>query len=147
MEQRLTLCNFLALRQAMRLVTQLYDGHLAPTGLRATQYSILATLERTGPVTVQELADRLVLDRTTLTRNLAPLQRQSLVAIQQGRDRRRREIHLTSAGEAKRLEAHPLWMEAQRRFEGVYGQSKAEKLRRRLRRVVELSTPLLSGVG
>ncbi|MGA9947175.1 MAG: MarR family winged helix-turn-helix transcriptional regulator, partial [Xanthobacteraceae bacterium] len=68
-------CNCLALRQAARHVTQIYDQVLAPSGLRATQYSILARLQRKGPMTNNALAAELVMDRTTLGRNILPLER------------------------------------------------------------------------
>ena len=77
-------CNCLALRQAARRVTQLYDRHLAAAGLRSTQYSILAKLKYFGPATINALAARMVLDRTTLGRNIQPLQRQGLIAIKRG---------------------------------------------------------------
>src|ERR1700738_3737737 len=89
-------CNCLALRQAARHVTQFYDQCLASAGLRTTQFSILAKLQRLGPLTSSSLAAALVMDRTTLGRNLQPLAREGLVAVGKGRtDRRSREIRLT----------------------------------------------------
>ncbi len=66
-------CNCLAVRQAARHVTQFYDQHLAPTGLRTTQFSILVELRRLGPMTINALAGDLMTDRTTLGRNILPL--------------------------------------------------------------------------
>jgi len=66
-------CNCLAIRQAARHVTQIYDQHLAPAGLRTTQFSVLARLDRLGPVAIHELAASLVMDRTTMGRALRPL--------------------------------------------------------------------------
>jgi len=84
-------CNCLALRQAARHVTQFYDQFLAASGLRATQYSILARLQRRGPMSINALAAELVMDRTTLGRNILPLQRDGLISIRPGRiDRRSR---------------------------------------------------------
>ena len=95
-------CNCLALRQASRHVTQFYDQFLAPSGLRTTQYSILARLQRKGPMTINALAAELVMDRTTLGRNILPLQRDGLVAVGPGKsDRRARELRLTPAGIAR----------------------------------------------
>lgn len=131
-----TPCNCLALRQAMRQVTQLYDHLLAPAGLRITQYSILSNIGRLGPASVGGLAERLVMDRTTLTRNLAPLRAQGLVEVARTPDGRRREIRLTSRGEDRLREARPLWSEAQRRFEQAYGEADASALRTELQRVV-----------
>src|SRR5262245_3449900 len=95
-------CNCLALREAARHVSQLYDRCLAPSGLRATQYSILARLRHAGPLTVNALAASLVMDRTALGRAVRPLERDGLVAVTiGGRDRRRRELRLTDAGAAR----------------------------------------------
>lgn len=74
-------CNCLALRQAARHVSQFYDQFLAPHGLRATQYSILARLQRGGTMSINLLAAELVMDRTTLGRNILPLQREGLISI------------------------------------------------------------------
>jgi DNA-binding MarR family transcriptional regulator len=95
-------CNCLAVRQAARHVTQFYDQFLAPSGLRTTQFSILARLRRLGPMTINALAAEMVMDRTTLGRNILPLERDGLIAIQQGsRDRRSKELRVTEAGEAR----------------------------------------------
>src|ERR1700693_2265578 len=96
-------CNCLALRQAARHVTQYYDQRLAPSGLRATQFSILAKLKRLGPTTINALAADLVMDRTTLGRTMLPLERDGFIGIENGTlDRRSKELHLTKAG-AERL--------------------------------------------
>jgi DNA-binding MarR family transcriptional regulator len=120
----------------MRQVTQLYDLVLAPTGLRITQYSILSNLDRLGPDTMKALAVRLVMDRTTLTRNLAPLRAQGLLEVVPVHDRRLRQIRLTAAGEQCLREARPRWREAQQLFEGAYGELAAAELRSTLTRVV-----------
>lgn len=127
-------CNCLALRQAARKVTQFYDGFLAPHGLRTTQFSILVHLRRSGPCGtpwgIQALAERLVMDRTTLGRNLRPLQRDGLVAIGPGvADRRARVLSITAKGAAVVEAATPAWEEAQRRFEQGYGPQPAADLR------------------
>src|SRR6266704_2253431 len=83
-ETEIVPCNCLALRQAARHVTQFYDQFLAPTGLRTTQFSILARLRRMGPMTINALAADLVMDRTTLGRNILPLERDGLVAVERG---------------------------------------------------------------
>src|SRR5437899_12784468 len=92
-------CNCLALRQAARHVTQFYDQCLAATGLRTTQFSILAKLKRLGPMTINALARELVMDRTTLGRTMLPLERDGLIRIADGKlDRRSKELHLTKKG-------------------------------------------------
>src|SRR6266853_1368337 len=82
-------CNCLALRQAARHVTQTYDAYLASVGLKATQYSILAKLNRLGPLSINELAKLMVMDRTTLVRAVRPLERDRLLAIGGDDDARR----------------------------------------------------------
>jgi DNA-binding MarR family transcriptional regulator len=93
-------CNCFALRSAARHVTQFYDQSLAPVGLRTTQFSILAKLKRTGPLTINALAEDMVMDRTTLSRNILPLDRDGLIEIGAlASDRRAKELRLTTAGE------------------------------------------------
>src|ERR1044071_8795822 len=92
-------CTCLAVRQAARHVTQFYDQYLAPSGLRTTQFSVLSKLKGRGPMTINVLAAEMVMDRTTLGRNILPLERDRLIEIRPGRsDRRSKELHLTSAG-------------------------------------------------
>lgn len=130
-------CNCLAVRQAARHVTQVYGHFLAHTGLRPTQFSILAKLRRRGPVTINALAAELVMDRTTLGRNIRPLERDGLIAIKPGvADRRSKELHLTTAGNARLDEALKGWEQAQERFESTFGRAQSSELRSLLRTVV-----------
>src|SRR5258708_37759706 len=122
-------CNCLAFRQAARHVTQFYDRFLAPAGLRTTQFSILAKLKRLGPLTINVLAADLVMDRTTLGRNIQPLERAGLIRIVPGRtDRRRKELHLTAAGIAALRAGLAGWAEAQRQFERAFGRQRTTAL-------------------
>ena len=123
-------CNCLALRQAARHVTQFYDQFLAGAGLRTTQFSILARLRRLGPMTISALAADLVMDRTTLGRNLQPLEREGLVAVVKGRtDRRSREVRLTDTGAERLRTAIEGWAKAQAGFEAVFGEQRSSELR------------------
>src|SRR6185369_13993616 len=91
-------CNCFAVRSAARHVTQFYDQFLAPTGLRTTQFSVLVRLKRKGPLTINKLAEDMVMDRTTLGRNILPLERDGLIAIEPtASDRRAKELRLTKA--------------------------------------------------
>jgi DNA-binding MarR family transcriptional regulator len=108
-------CVCFNLRKAARAMTQLYDGVLRPSGLRVTQFSVLAVLARSGPLTQSRLARATVTDRTTLTRNLRLLEARGLIRIDQGADRREREVGLTEAGRKALAKAYPLWKEAQSR--------------------------------
>jgi DNA-binding MarR family transcriptional regulator len=130
------LCNCLALRQAARHVTQFYDQYLVPTGIRTTQFSILAKLKQSGPMTINALAEQMVMDRTTLGRNILPLEREGLISVTTGRaDRRSKELHLTEAGEATFRAAAKAWTEAQTRFETMFGGERAADLRELLHAV------------
>ena len=80
-------CNCFAVRSAARHVSQFYDQFLTPIGLRTTQFSILAKLKRRGPLTINALAEEMVMDRTTLGRNILPLERDGLIQIAAGPDR------------------------------------------------------------
>lgn len=108
-------CSCANLRKAARAVTQSFDAALAPAGLKATQFTVLATVERLGEAPMTHLAEALVMDRTTLTRNLKPLERAGWLRLSEGEDRRVRRIALTRAGRALLNRARPLWQAAQGR--------------------------------
>lgn len=138
-------CNCLALRQATRHVTQFYDQKLAPTGLRSTQYSILARLQRKGPMSINALAAELVMDRTTLGRNILPLQRDGLVVAGPGKsDRRSKQLRLTPVGEARCRAGLKAWRRAQAGFEAAFGATRAGQLRALLQ---EIATDPQTGVA
>ena len=141
-------CNCLAIRQAARHVTQFYDQVFAPVGLRATQFAILSRLRHRGPLTINALAGLLVMDRTTLGRNILPLQRDGLIEIAAAAtDRRRRELRLTESGRAKHAAALECWSQAQQRFETVFGGERAAALRTLLRDVVASDFATDAGEG
>jgi DNA-binding MarR family transcriptional regulator len=130
-------CNCLALRAAARHVTQFYDQVLAPSGLRTTQFSILAMLKRNGPQAINALADELVMDRTTLGRNILPLQRDGLIRIDAAAaDRRAKMLVLTETGAQRVRAAAKLWYAAQARFDAVFGAKRAADLRALMASVV-----------
>jgi DNA-binding MarR family transcriptional regulator len=130
-------CNCFAVRSAARHVSQFYDQVLAPTGLRTTQFSILSKLKRMGPLTINRLAEDMAMDRTTLGRNILPLERDGLIRIgSAANDRRAKELHLTKAGEKRLQAASKGWSEAQARFETTFGPKRAADLRSMLRAVV-----------
>jgi len=129
-------CNCFALRSAARHTSQFYDQLMAPVGLRITQFSILAKLNRLGPMTINALAENMVMDRTTLGRNVLPLERDGLVTIAaSASDRRAKEVRLTKAGEKRLQRALTAWSHAQERFEASFGIEQAGELRAMLRAV------------
>ena len=130
-------CNCFVVRSAARHVTQLYDQFLAPVGLHVTQFSILAKLKRLGPMTINALAKEMVMDRTTLGRNVLPLERDGLIKIEaSASDGRAKELHLTKAGEKRLLAGCEAWARAQARFDNRFGAKRAADFRAMLRGVV-----------
>lgn len=129
-------CSCVALRQAARHLTRLYDEALAPAGIGVNQYSITATLERHGPQHLQALADRLTMDRSTLGHLLKPLTARAWVEVGvASTDRRHRLIALTSEGKAINARARPLWAEVEQRFARAFGAEEAVALRQTLKHV------------
>jgi DNA-binding MarR family transcriptional regulator len=129
-KSELMACNCMALRRAARGISNFYDSQLAPSGLRATQFAILVLVNMLGEASVNAVAERLALDRTTAGKNLRPLEAAGLVNIAPSKkDGRQRAIRLTKAGKAALKAAMPLWRRAQARFESANGADKAATLR------------------
>lgn len=127
-------------RRATRALTQLYDGYLLRCGLRVTQFSLLVNISLQAGLTVGELAERLLMDQTTVTRNLETLKRFGYVELaREGRDGRKRVLSLTAVGAAKLAEAMPLWAAAQERIEDGLGRERLREFLRLLAEVSELS--------
>jgi DNA-binding MarR family transcriptional regulator len=136
-----TECHCLAVRQASRHMTSFYDRFMAPYGLRSTQFSILSVLRRAGPLSINALAE-LVMDRTTMGRNIRPLQRGGLVTAVVGKDdRRSRQLQLTPRGRARINAAREGWAKAQAGFEAAFGKGRAGELRGLLRSVSASELP------
>lgn len=131
-------CACFAVRRAARSVTQLYDEALRPTGLRATQLSILAAIRALAPVAVSRLASVTGTDRTTMSRNLHPLEADRLVRIGGTSDRRVRLVRLTAKGERKLRSALPLWQRAQDRVASELGEKRLRRLLRDLEAAASL---------
>ena len=129
-------CTGFNLRKATRAVTQFYDAALQPSGLKSTQYSLLSTVETQGPIVMGDLAEVLVMDRTTLTRNLKPLEAQGLIRIEPGKDRRARIISLSAKGRKVVTRARPLWRQAQSEIVGRLGETRWRGLLHDLRATV-----------
>jgi DNA-binding MarR family transcriptional regulator len=111
-----TECSCVAIRRTSRALTQFYDQMLEPSGIKVTQLSLLRAVRRLDSPNISALADELELDRTTLGRNLAVIERNGLVAVAPGDDLRERTVSLTAAGEAALAAAAPLWDAAQARI-------------------------------
>ena len=130
-------CNCFVVRSAARHVTQLYDQFLAPVGLHVTQFSVLAKLKRLGPTTINALAKEMVMDRTTLGRNVQPLERDGLVKIEaSATDGRAKVLLLSKIGEKRLKSGCGAWEQAKRRFDTRFGAKRAADFRAMLRAVV-----------
>jgi len=116
-----TECTCFRIRSAARRVTQVYSRHLAATGLKISQFSLLGFICAEGPVAIGRLADLVATDRTTLTRNLRPLLKDGLIERASSGDRRRHELVATSAGRALFKRALPLWVEAEQEVRAAMG--------------------------
>jgi DNA-binding MarR family transcriptional regulator len=129
---RLDLCNCFATRQAARHITRLYEKHLAEADVTSAQFSILVVLDEKRRSSMSEMADLLVMDRTTLLRAVKPLQRDGLVTAKRGdgeRDPRQVSFSLTVAGRNKLKDAMTRWMSAQQQFEAQVGAARAARMR------------------
>ncbi len=111
--QQCVACTCFNLRRASRAVTHVFERIMRPSGLRATQFPILSVLAMAGPSTITELSEILAMDRTTLARNLKPLEKQGLISVAPGKDRRTRTVALERRGSEALARALPLWEEAQ----------------------------------
>ena len=121
-------CTNLKLRQLTRQVTRGYDAVVGVTGLKNTQYSLLSHVVLLGPIRPSDLAARMKLDASTLTRNLQPLVAQGWVEIGAGRDARSRLVSATAAGRAKRTEAQRAWKQAQLALNATLGEERVARL-------------------
>jgi DNA-binding MarR family transcriptional regulator len=121
-------CACFNFRKASRAVTQFYEKIMEPTDLRATQFTLLTVMAIAGSTTISKLAEMLVMDRTTLTRELRTLKRKGLVKVTAGEDRRQRIAALTARGHQVVKEAYPLWEKAQTRMVGLLGERRWKRL-------------------
>jgi DNA-binding MarR family transcriptional regulator len=135
-------CTCFRIRSAARRVTQIYSQHLAPTGLKISQFSLLGFVVSEGPVAMGRLAALLETDRTTLTRNLKPLLAGGLVEGAASDDKRRRDLVATAAGRALFRRAWPLWAAAEQEVRDAMGPRLTADLRGTLERSMEKLAPL-----
>lgn len=126
-------CICSALRKASRRISHLYDAMLADTGLRASQWNLLVQLACSGPTSIRDLAALLVVDASTLSRNLAPLRRDGLVRVDvTAQDARARIACLTTEGRARIEQARKGWLRAQSEMQKGLGAGHLKQLRESL---------------
>lgn len=138
-------CAGLRIRQVSRVLTRIYDDCLRPLGIQGSQFSVLVTAAMFGEdgATMGALAGKLVMDRTTLTRNIVPLEKAGYLRVaRSAEDARARVILLTRAGERLIEAAYPLWEEAQKRISRALGATRFEGLRTQLSDVVAFADRL-----
>lgn len=126
-------CNCSAMRKASRQITRLYDAHLEPTGLRITQFLILAALNELGGAAINPLAERLDVERTAMGKMVGFLERDGFVKMKPSpTDGRSRIVELTAQGQRLHDTAAPLWRAAQRQFAQLNGAANVAALRQAL---------------
>jgi DNA-binding MarR family transcriptional regulator len=138
--ERLEHCACFNTRKAARAVTRAFDTALAPCGLESTQFTVLAALAG-GRHGISSLAQHLVMDRSTVTRNIQPLVRRGLIAVRRGRDARRRDISLTAAGLRKLKAAVPAWRKIQQETISAVGRARYIRLLDGLSSVSAIAPP------
>lgn len=112
-------CHCNLLRKAARRVSAIYDQELAGSGLRITQYALLAEIQRSGPISITSLAALMVMERNGLGHTLRPLERDGLLVTVTGKDRRSRTVSLTELGQRRLADLQPRWHRAQRRIKAT----------------------------
>lgn len=130
-------CN--TLRMVTRAVTQLYDDVLRPSGLRVTQFSILATIARRGDANLKQLEEALAIDQTTLTRGVNVLERDGVIERAPHPDGRIKSMRLTAKGRRALRSARPLWAQAQRKVLRELGTTAWADAQRRLTRLLHVA--------
>jgi DNA-binding MarR family transcriptional regulator len=133
-----TECTCMSVRQASRLVSRLYDEALRPVGLHVSQLTVLVATAKFGDggVNIGRMADALGMDRSTLARNLRPLEKEGWLRVARDpADARARIVFLTRAGERTIEKAFPLWERSQKRLRTLLGKGQADELRKNLMNV------------
>lgn len=121
-------CTNFKLRQLVRRVSQHYDAEVGKAGLKTTQYSLLSHVLRLGPIRPGDLAERMTMDASTLTRNLKPMLAAGWLELSAGEDGRSRLVHITNAGRAKRAEAQRHWKAAQEGLNQMLGMERVQAI-------------------
>ena len=144
MQKRLTPadCACFNLRKASRMMAQVYDHYLQPSGLTNTQFSLLVVASKHNPISITELADQLAMERTTLTRNLQLVKRAGLVQVRAGRNARTKDVQVTANGRKALEKALPLWEQAQSKVVESLGHAHWGKLVKELRTLAEIGRSL-----
>jgi DNA-binding MarR family transcriptional regulator len=138
-------CTNFKLRKLMRRVAQHYDIEMSKIGLKTTQYSLLSHVLKLGPIRPGELAQAMVVDASTLTRNLKPLVDAGWIEVSAGSDGRSRTVTITDAGRDKRHEAQRRWKAAQESINQLLGVERVLELHGLIDDSLALLSPLEDG--
>lgn len=133
------LCYCQAARRSARFLSRLYDRHLAPEGINIQQLSILSLVLRDPGILIADLADQMVMERTTLVRALKPLRKAGLLVSEPAGTGRSLALKASQKGQRKAASAVLLWREAQREFEALFGVAEATSLRAAMRKASALA--------
>src|SRR5262245_14789565 len=125
-------CACHRIRTAARVVTRAYDEALRPVGLRATQLSVLLAVAADNAMSITALAKFMGMDRSTLTRNLRPLEAEGLITLGPEGWRRSRTLEITKKGRSRLRDAMPLWEQAQRALRRKLGDRRWDAIRKDL---------------
>lgn len=136
------MCTCGELRKAARAVTMLYDNAVKSSGLQSTQFSLLHVISKSDSIRISELAAKMGTDRTTLTRNLAILERDGLIKVSEGTDHRTRIVTVTQKGRGAIVRAIPLWNEVQHKVKQKMGESSWQGLMRSLSEFLKVTDQL-----
>jgi DNA-binding MarR family transcriptional regulator len=134
-------CLGFNLRKADLAVMQIFDEEVRSLDLRCTQFGLLMVARVMEPVALSQLSDHLGIDRTTLSRNLKPLEKRGLVRVVSGEDRRERKLSLTPEGHRLLLKAHSAWSRTQARLVKLIGKTELDRLVDQLQKVTALIQP------
>lgn len=135
-------CHCFNLRKASRAMTQFYDHALGKSGLRSTQFNLLVTMASVSARTLTEMAAVLVMDRTTLTRNLKPLEKLGLIHAVTARDKRSRAYGLTQEGKDMVQKVLPVWEHTQNRIRDGFGAENLKRLMHELEAITKFMSEL-----
>jgi DNA-binding MarR family transcriptional regulator len=122
-------CACFNVRKTARVLTQEYDQFITPSGLKTTQFTALAVIDRLGPIMITDLAKAMEIERTSLTRNLKLIEKNGFIKTRPGEDARSRIVELTEAGGEKLEEAQVLWKNIQSRIVKNFGEERFAFLR------------------
>lgn len=138
------ICTCGELRKAARAITLLYDNAFKSSGLLSTQFNVLQAIHNIDSMRISDLANKLGMDRTTLTRNLSVLERQGFIKISQGKDHRARIVTTTQKGRNSVTKTISLWNEVQHKVKDQMGESSWRELMQNLGQLLKVTDQLIT---